>query len=62
MTKKTLEFAKITVANLDENVMKQSLGGTPLISRNPKKCETLIPLCVEETIVDCSPSGTPCLP
>lgn len=61
MKKKTLKLTKTTISNLDEMVMKSANGGAPLISRNPKKCVTLIPLCIE-TEIDCNQSGIPCVP
>jgi hypothetical protein len=61
MKQKTLKVKKITIANLGENIMTKVVAGGPILSSNPKKCETLVPLCVE-TAVDCNQSGTPCLP
>ncbi len=54
---KKLQLSKVTITNLEDIT-----GGAPFFSKNPKKCETLVPLCIEDTIVDCNQSGTPCLP
>lgn len=58
--KKVLRLTKVTIANLEENSMEDVKAGGPIFSSNPKKCETLVPLCVD-TVLDCNQTGVTCI-
>lgn len=58
---KTLKLTKTTIANLEKQTLKEAQGGDPIFSRNPKKCDTLVPLCIE-TQEFCNQTGVACLP
>lgn len=53
-------LTKTTVSNLSINAMEAIQGGDPILTKNPKKCETLDVACQETNPLVCHQTGVTC--